>query len=136
MSIKVNCGASVDHQDINKYVDRCICYNCRRVMQKARLIVTEAESWARKNFEITCYCDHFSVVFYSGSRYHEAVVQVCGGELRVETNITSWTECIKTVVRRKWSDFMDILLQFSIAGLVTGVGKFLCGSVLKALTFK
>ncbi|CAB4000980.1 Hypothetical predicted protein [Paramuricea clavata] len=134
MSIKVNCGSSVDHQDINAYVNKCSCYNCRRVMQKARLIVTEAESWARKNFVITCYCDHFSVVLYSGSRYHEAVVQLCGGELRVDTNITSWTECIKTVVRRKWSNFVDT--AFSIAGLVTGVGKFLSGSVLKALTFK
>lgn len=135
--MEINCGASVDHQDINRYVNACSCSNCRTVMQKARLIVTEAESWARKNFQITCYCDHFSYVFYSGSRYHQVVVQVSGGELRVNTNITSWTGWLQAVVRRNWSNFVDA--AFSIAGSVFGgasaVGNFLRGSVFKAITF-
>jgi formylmethanofuran dehydrogenase subunit C len=106
-------------------------------MQKARVIVTEAESWARKNFQITCYGDHFSYVFYSGSRYHQVVIQVSGGELRVKTNITSWTGWLQAVVRRNFSKFVDA--AFFVAGLVfggaSGVGNFLRGSVFKALTF-
>ncbi|CAB4044665.1 Hypothetical predicted protein, partial [Paramuricea clavata] len=103
-----------------------------RVMQKARLIVTEVESWARKNFEITCYCDHFSVVLHSGSRDHHVVVQLYEGELRVNTSIKSWTECIKTVVRRNLSNFMDTVL--SIPGVFTGLLKRLTDFALKALT--
>ena len=134
--MEINCGSSVDHQDINRYVNECSCSNCRTVTQKARVIVTEAESWARKNFQITCYGDHFPYVFYSGSRCHQVVVQVSGGELRVKTNITSWTEWLQAVVRRKWSDFVDAAISIAglVVGRVSGVGIFfvvLCSKLLR-----
>ena len=135
--ISIRCSPYVSHQDINAKADACSCSNCRQVIQKARLIITETEQWALKNLEITCYGDHFAYCFWSGNRSHEVTVQMIGGEIHVETNITSWTESLKSVVRRNWSKFVGA--AFKVAGLLvdgfTGVG-FLRGSLLKALTFK
>ena len=37
-------------------------------MEKARLFVINAEKSRRKNFQITCYGNHITLCFWSGSR--------------------------------------------------------------------
>jgi hypothetical protein len=128
----INCNPYVTHQDINAKSDECNCSDCRLVMQKARVIVTEAESWARKNFEITIYGSHIAYCFYAGKRSHQVTVQMVGGEIQVQTNINSWSEWLNALVRRNWGKFLNA--AFKIGGSI--ISGFLRGGALKALTFK
>ncbi len=54
-------------------------------MQRARRIVTEAKESCRRNLEITCYGDHITLLFWSGSRGNKIAVQLVDGETRVTT---------------------------------------------------
>ena len=52
------------------------CEVCKRVLTRARVLVTPLSITVRRDLEITCYTDHFSVVFLSGEGQHKIVVQV------------------------------------------------------------
>ena len=67
-------------------------------MQKARLIVTQVGESCRKDFAITCYGDHISLRFWSGSRRNKIVVLVFQGEIHVTTRETS-LEWLREVFR-------------------------------------
>ena len=74
-------------------------------MEKASLIVKEIKESRRKNFEITCYSDHFSLCFWSGSRRNEFVAQPDEDEIRVNVERVTWRERQKDV----FNAFLDNL---------------------------
>ena len=96
--IEIQCSPAVTHQEINEYRNYCPqnCNNCRLVMQKALMIVTEATESRRENFEISCYGDHICFSFWSGSRGNKIVVQMVDDE--IHTNIRqTWREWLKEI---------------------------------------
>ena len=94
-TVKIDCHRAVTHQIINYFINRdnrCEqrCNSCRNMMQKVRLIVTEMEEWCRTNVEITCYGEHFTLVFCSGNRKDKVVVQTIQGRVYVTVTEESW----------------------------------------------
>ena len=65
------------------------------------MTVTAAGESCRKNFEITCSTDHFSLCFWSGSRKNQVVLLIDdGGEIRQEEIRTGWGEWLRQAWRR------------------------------------
>ena len=102
----------MEHEHINRFIEYCPnpCANCRHVMQKARLIVTEAQQWYRENMEITCYGDHISFQFYSGGRENKVVVQSVSGKVEVAVTEECWRTWFENLVRKLWDSFKDVLI--------------------------
>ena len=75
------------------------------MMQMARMIATEAQEWCRTNFEMTCYGEHFSLVFYSGARQNKFVIQTVGGEIHVNVVGESWRMWLQNKVQQYWDWF-------------------------------
>ena len=69
-------------------------------MQMAREIVTECSESCRKDFQITCYGDHLSLRFCSGSKKNRFVVQCSNGKIYVTTVKLSWWESLKRFFKR------------------------------------
>ena len=85
-------------------------------MQMARLTVTKEERGflfdVLKNFELTCYCDHFTLRFWSGSKGNKIVVQIDPntGNVSVETTSRTWSGYLQVVVQNAWNHFKDVVL--------------------------
>jgi hypothetical protein len=79
-------------------------------MQKARLIVTGTSESCRRNFEITCYCDHFALCFWSGSRENKLVVQKCENDVHVRVTKEAWRSWLKDVFKRFWEDLKNVII--------------------------
>ena len=78
------------------------------MMQMARMIATEAQQWCRANFEMTCYGEHFSLVFFAGARENKFVIQVVGGEIRVNVVGESWRMWLQTNIQKYWDWFKGV----------------------------
>ncbi|CAB4004425.1 Hypothetical predicted protein [Paramuricea clavata] len=114
---QIRCNPAVTHLDINKYRDYCPkkCDNCRHLIQKTSLIVTETGESCRKDFEITCHGDHIALCFWSGSRGNSIVVQVVNGEIYVTTNRKTWNESLRSVFQRNRISLLGTFL--CVAGM-------------------
>ena len=77
----------------------------------ARLIVTKAQEWCRKNFEMTCYGDHFALVFYSGARENKFVVQLVRGEIHVDVVGESTRMWLERSVQECWDWFKGVVVH-------------------------
>ena len=86
-------------------------------MQMARTIITDTSLSCRKDLEITCYGDHISYCFWSGSRGNQLVVQANKGEIKVHTIKRTWLESLKAVVKNNWKKFLGVFIF--IAGTAT-----------------
>ena len=93
-------------------------------MQKVSLLVTETEEWCRENFEVTCYGEHFTRVFWSGSRRNKMVVQMVGEEVHVRVTEKSWRMWLKNVAQKCWNKFKILGLKIlkTAAGMITTSG--------------
>ena len=78
------------------------------MMQMARLVATEAEECCRKNFEMTCYGEHFSLVFYAGARENKFVIQTVAGEIHVNVVGESWRIWLQRKVQECWNGFKGV----------------------------
>ena len=78
-------------------------------MQKVRLIATETEEWCRKNFEVTCYGEHFTLIFWSGARKDRMVVQTVKGEIHVSVTKQSWLMWFKKLAEKCLAAFKCIV---------------------------
>lgn len=74
-------------------------------MQKARVIATEVKEQYRKSFEMTCYAEHFCLVFWSGDRKNRSVIQLDGDEVKVCVTKESWAKWLKGVAEKCWASF-------------------------------
>ena len=79
----------------------------------ARMIVTEAKEWCRKNFEMTCYGEHFSLVFFARARENKFVIQVVGGEVHVSVVGESWRMWLQRKVQEYWDWFKDVAVYIT-----------------------
>ena len=125
---EICCDPRVTHAKVNEYVNYCSqgCGKCRYIMQKARCLITQEDGisygyfWSNplldilKDFELTCYCEHFHLVFYSGSRGHRVVIQMDpdNGEVQVSTSTETWKAYLREIARKGWSSFSDIIVCF------------------------
>ena len=82
-------------------------------MQMARTIITETSLSCRKDLEITCYGDHVSYCFWSGSRGNRLVVQANKGTIEVRTIKRTWRESLKAVVKNNWKQFLGVFLYIA-----------------------
>ena len=88
-------------------------------MQMARLTVTKEEGGflfdVLKNFELTCYCDHFALHFCSGSKGNKIVVQIdpSTDKVSVETTRRTWSGYLEVVVKKAWDQFKGVIVTFS-----------------------
>ncbi|CAB4019451.1 Hypothetical predicted protein [Paramuricea clavata] len=128
---QILCNPAITHQHINRYRDYCPkkCDNCRHLMQKTSLIVTDTGESCRKDFEITCYGDHIALCFCSGSRGNRIVVQVVKGEIHVTTMRRTWKESLRSVFKRNWKSLLGTVLR------VAGVAMMTFGSAIPGLPF-
>ena len=106
-------------------------------MQMARLIVTKGKEWCRKNFEMWCYAQHFSIGFWAGARQNKFVVQVVEGKVHVSVTNESWRMWFQRVVQESWDWFKDVALHVldKAADMLTLVGgnAQIAGAALKAI---
>ena len=110
----IPCNPEVTHVDINRYVERCSaegCSLCRHVMQRARMIATGAPPSCRKNLEMTCYAEHFSLRFWSGDRGNKVVVLVDGGNICFVVEQRTWQQSIRDLFKRVWEQLCRIKLM-------------------------
>ena len=89
-------------------------------MQMARLTVTKEESEffsdVLKDFELICYCDHFTLHFCSGSKWHQIVAQMdleTPDKVSVKTTRETWCRYLEGVVQNAWDLFKDSIVAFS-----------------------
>ena len=69
------------------------------------MFVTNTKKSRRKNFEITCYGDHFILCFWSGSRGNQyevwmgsdgkAQVETKGSDEKAHEETSSWLKCFQ-----------------------------------------
>ena len=78
-------------------------------MQRARLIVTEAPKFCRKNMELTCYAEHFSLVLCSGSRQNKMTVQIVEGDIKVTTEGGEWRMWFMNAAKVSWRGIKKLL---------------------------
>ena len=104
-------------------------------MQMARLTVTREKGGfvfdVLKDFELTCYCDHFTLHFWSGSKGHQIVVQMdleTPNKVSVETTRETWCGYLKGVVQNAWDLFKGNIIAFS------GEKGSVLGQALAAIT--
>ncbi len=73
---------------------------------------------------MTCYAQHFSVVFWSGARQNKIVVQVVAGEIDVTVTEESWRMWFQRVVQESWNFFKDVVVHVldAAAGILKVVG--------------
>jgi hypothetical protein len=88
-------------------------------MQKARLIVAGAPESCRKNFEITCYGEHISFRFCSGSRGNKIAVLVCEGTIHVVIEERTWKQAMIDFFKRQWQQFLGIKLIVALRAALT-----------------
>ena len=69
-------------------------------MQCTRQEVTERSESCLRNFQITCYGDHISLRFWSGSKENRFVVQFSNGKIHVTTENLSWRESFERFLQR------------------------------------
>ena len=118
------CDPRVTHAKVNGYVNHCSqgCSKCKTIMQKARCLVTEEDSSFGRNscldvlndFELTCYCEHFCLIFYSGSRGHRVVIQMdpVTGKVQVSTSTETWKAYLREAIRNSLGYLGDIIVCF------------------------
>ena len=80
-------------------------------MQTARLTVTKEESrflsGVLKDFELICYCEHFTLCFWSGSKANQIVAQMDPGtpnEVSVDKKYGTWCSYLEEVVQNAWRE--------------------------------
>ena len=112
---EIPCNPELTRDDINRYVGYCTaegCSICRRMMQKARVIATGAPASCRKNLEMTCYADHFSMRFWSGDRGNKIVIQIEDeDEISVIVEQRTWRQSIRDLFKRVWEQLTGIKLM-------------------------
>ena len=84
-------------------------------MQMARLTVAKEEGDVPKNFELVCYCDHFTLRFISGSKEHQVKVQMDkdADKVNVTTTRETWDEYLQVVIQNAWDLFKGVIIAFS-----------------------
>ena len=110
--LEIQGNPAVTHQQVNDNIDRCHlgCDNDRHMMQMARLIVTKTSESCLRNFELTCYGEHFSIIFWSGSRQNKFVIQIIQGEIHVDVTGESWRRWFQKNVEEIWNSFKNIVV--------------------------
>lgn len=83
------------------------------MMQMARMITTEAQEWCRTNFEMTCYGEHFSLVFYSGARQNKFVIQMVREEIHVHVVGESWRMWLQKKIQQYWDWFKSVAVYIT-----------------------
>lgn len=130
---------AVTHQLVNGYIDQCKqgCDECRRMMQMTRFVVTEAQECCRKNCEIWCYGEHFSIGFWAGARQNKFVVQVVVGKVHVSVTDESWRMWFQRIVQTSWNVFKDVAVHVidKAADMLQLVGgnAHIAGAALRAI---
>ena len=98
--IRELCYPEVTHHDINQARLLCPqhCNDCRDVVRKATLFVTNMPWHARKNCKIEIIANHFTKIFYSDTGYQEnhfVFQKLINGEIDTTTkreSLRSWAE--------------------------------------------
>ena len=81
-------------------------------MEKARFIVTELPRTCRRNMEITCYGEHFTYCFWSGSRKNKLVFEENEQNKIIVTTIRqTWLEFLKDAVSSNLTAFVGVFLH-------------------------
>ena len=130
---------AVTHQLVNAYIGNCPfrCDTDRHMMQMSRFITTEAQEWCRRNIEITCYGEHFSLVFWSGARQNKFVVQTIAGQVHVSVTGESWRMWLQRKIQECWEAFKDfvVFIHDTAVGVLQAIAPSasLLGSALKAI---
>ena len=110
---QIDCSPAVTFQGINNYCNPQCCDSCKRVMIKARVIVTELPELCRKDLELTCIGEHISYCFWSGSRGNQIVVQPNEENRIVATTVRqTWRMFLKDVIESNLEKFSDLLWHF------------------------
>ena len=98
------------------------------MMQEARVAVTaleENEKRCLRNFEMRCYAEHFTLVFWSGFRTTKMVIQLIGeGKVNVTVTEKSLLKRLKELAQKSWSCFKNVVfkLQQAIGPAIAIVG--------------
>ena len=84
-------------------------------MQMARLTITKEKCDVLQNFELICYCDHFTLRFCSGSKRHQVQVQMDkdADKVNVTTTRRTWDEYLQVVVQKAWDRFEGVTISLS-----------------------
>ena len=92
-------------------------------MQKVSLLVTETEEWCRENFEVTCYGEHFTRVFWSGARENKLVVQMVAGEVQVTVTEKSRRMWWKNAAQKCWNaiKILGFIILPAVAAAAAGM---------------
>ena len=89
------------------------------MMQAAGVVVTELEKNEKRclrNFEMTCDAEHFTLVFWSGSRTTKMVIQLTGeGKVNVTVTEKSFLKRLKELAQKSWSCFKNVVLKLQQA---------------------
>ena len=83
------------------------------MIEKARLIVSELPESCRKHLQITCYAEHFTQCFRSGSGGNDIAIQTNGDLIIVSTVKKTWQEFLKSVFMHNWKSFVGIILHIA-----------------------
>ena len=106
-------------------------------MQQVRFVVTKTEEWCLKNFEVTCYSEHFTLVFWSGNRTNRMVAQTVEGTTEVSVTKEGWRKWFKNVVNKFWTSFKGFVIKVAkkVADMIkaAGPGIAIAGIVFKAI---
>ena len=106
-------------------------------MQSARLVVTNTKTCYRENLELTCYGDHFTLIFWSGARKNKMVVQIVGKEIHVAVTEESWRMWFGKVVEKFWTSCKAGVVKIAnkavdmIKAIAPGVA--IAGTIFKAI---
>ncbi|CAB3991014.1 Hypothetical predicted protein [Paramuricea clavata] len=101
------CISEVTHHDINKALRLCPqqCDDCRRLVQWAKVFVTNMPSHARRNCKIEINPPHFTVIYWSDTGYQENhfVFQMIGDNIYITTMNESWRMWFQRLASEFWS---------------------------------
>jgi hypothetical protein len=94
------------------------------VIERARFFVTETAETTRKNIEIECICDHFSVIFFAGNQENKYVVKFdaekADEKADVKTVKCTWRAWCNEVFKDNTSKLIQISVGVvEIAAIVT-----------------
>ena len=79
-------------------------------------MVTDVQEVRRNNFEITCYGEHISLCFWSGSRENTVVVELVDEEIRITTTAQSSPES-------QWASILQLEKVKSLSGIISSFLK-------------
>ena len=107
------------------------------MMQMTRSIVTEAPEYCRKNCEIWCYGEHFSIGLWAGARQNKFVVQVVAGKVQVSVTDESWRMWFQRIRKKSWDVFKDVAVYVIDKApdmlMMAGGNAQIAGAALRAI---